>query len=288
MAIAGLTIIGESINDSVPSTKVMFESGDVAGILALAKAQDEGGAAYIDVNVGRRSPEFMAEWVRRIQEVTAKPLSIDTPDPAIAKAGLGAYDEKKANGAPPLLNSISPLRRDMFELLSVKPFRPMLLVSEREDEGGQKMNQTAEEVRDTAREMIERARAAGLSNADCILDPGIGPLASDLEGMLKRVMGALKLIEKDSYFGGTHISVGLSNFTHMLPPRCPDGSPVKGPLESAFLTRAMPLGLDTVVGSVKRKYKVLPEGHPALKCFDEMLKLDGYDALERLREFYAP
>ncbi len=55
MPIAGLTIIGESINDSVPSTKKIFEAGDVAGILELARTQDQGGAAYIDVNVGPRS-----------------------------------------------------------------------------------------------------------------------------------------------------------------------------------------------------------------------------------------
>ena len=92
MPLPGLTIIGETINDSVPSTKKLFDAGDIDGILELARSQDEKGAAYIDVNVGPRSPEFMAEMVRKIQGVTAKPLSIDTPDPAIAQAGLQAYD----------------------------------------------------------------------------------------------------------------------------------------------------------------------------------------------------
>ena len=81
MPLPGLTIIGETINDSVPSTKKLFDAGDIDGILELARSQDEKGAAYIDVNVGPRSPEFMAEMVRKIQGVTAKPLSIDTPDP---------------------------------------------------------------------------------------------------------------------------------------------------------------------------------------------------------------
>ena len=74
MSLFGLTIIGESINDSVPSTKKLFEAGDIDGILELARTQDEGGAAYIDVNVGPRSAEFMAERVGKIQSVTAKPL----------------------------------------------------------------------------------------------------------------------------------------------------------------------------------------------------------------------
>ena len=110
MAIDGLSIIGESVNDSVPSTKKMFDEEDIDGILELARFQDERGAAYIDVNIGLRSPEFMAAMVRGIQQVTAKPLSIDTPDMEIARAGLEAYDPDRAGGAPPILNSISALR----------------------------------------------------------------------------------------------------------------------------------------------------------------------------------
>src|SRR5512136_682530 len=107
MAIPGLTIIGESINDSIPSTKKFFDENDIAGLLDLAKGQDERGAAYIEVNVGSRSPEFMADMVRKIQTVTAKPLSIDTPDPVIAEAGLRAYDSGRTGGRKPILNSIS-------------------------------------------------------------------------------------------------------------------------------------------------------------------------------------
>ena len=116
MAIPGLTLIGESINDSVPSTKKLFDANDVAGLLELARSQDEKGAAWIDVNVGMRPPAFMADLVREIQTVTRKPLSIDTPDPAVARAALEAYDPALADGRPPILNSVSPLRLEMFDL----------------------------------------------------------------------------------------------------------------------------------------------------------------------------
>ena len=46
----------------------------------------------------------------------------------------------------------------------------------------------------------------------------------------------------------------------MLPAKRANGEPVKGPLESAFLTTAMPLGLDMVIGSVKRNYELLLAG----------------------------
>lgn len=121
MPIPGLTIIGETINDSVPSTKKLFEAGDIDGILELARSQDEKGAAYVDVNVGPRPAEFMADMVRKIQGVTAKPLSIDTPDLGIARAGLGAYDLARAGGKRPILNSVSALRPSSSMTTTLRP-----------------------------------------------------------------------------------------------------------------------------------------------------------------------
>jgi len=291
MAIPGLTIIGESINDSVPSTKKLFDENDLAGLLELARSQDEKGAAYIDVNVGPREPAFMADLVRRIQSVTAKPLSIDTPDPAIAEAGLRAYDLERTGGRKPVLNSISPLRLAMFDLCAVRPFIPILMASERYEPGAGcgSANRTAEETGRTARALLEEARRRipGFTNDQAIIDPGIAPVGGDCEGQLKRVLESLALMHADPFFAGVHMSVGLSNFTVMLPPKRADGSPVKGPLESAFLTMAMPLGLDMIIGSMVRKYEILPEGHPALVCLQDILKLEGYDTLMRLKEFYA-
>jgi 5-methyltetrahydrofolate--homocysteine methyltransferase len=74
----------------------------------------------------------------------------------------------------------------------------------------------------------------------------------------------------------------------MLPSKRADGSPVKGPLESAFLTKAMPWGLDTIVGSVQRGYRILPPDHPAMVCLEEVLAADGLEAVMRVRDFYSP
>ena len=105
-------------NDSVPSTHELFVNQDIEGIKALAVRQAEKGAAYIDVNVGRQSPEFMAYLVEEIQKVVDRPLSIDTPDPELAAAGLKAYDPgrvrpQKPGGVLLILNSISPAPGDV-------------------------------------------------------------------------------------------------------------------------------------------------------------------------------
>jgi 5-methyltetrahydrofolate--homocysteine methyltransferase len=289
MPISNLTIIGETINDSVPSTKKLFDAGDIDGILEIARNQDEKGAAYIDVNVGPRPAEFMAELVAKIQAVTARPLSIDTPDPALAEAGLRAYDPARAGGRRPILNSISALREGMFDLYKLRPFRPILLASEAMVDGRSKPCRTAEETFDAARRLVETflARCVGATKDDCILDPGIAPLGSDSEGNIHRLVAAMERIHQAPFFAGCHASVGLSNFTVMLPPKRPDGSPVKGPLESAFLTKVMPLGLDMVIGSVKRNYELLGPDHPAMQCLEDSLKRTGFDVLMRVREFYT-
>ncbi|MDR2346548.1 MAG: dihydropteroate synthase [Planctomycetaceae bacterium] len=280
MTIANLNIIGESINDSVPSTREFFDAGDIDSIKLLAKSQEEGNAAYIDVNVGGRSPDFFVTIIREIQKATRKPLSIDSPDPILAEAALQAYDDSIGK---PILNSISPLRLEMFDLYKLKHFRPILLISESKHGACR----TAEETYEAARLMLSEAKRVGIPNDDLIFDPGIAPIGSDSEGNLVRLMAALKMIHEDNEFNGFHASVGLSNFTVMLPPkRKIDGKPVKSHLESAFLTRAMPLGLDYVVGSVKRNYVLLPEGDHALVCIDECLQTTGFDSIMRVRKFY--
>jgi len=290
MSIPGLTIIAESINDSVPSTHTMFEENNLDGIVELARQQAEKGVAYIDVNVGPRTPGFMATVIRKIQEHIALPLSIDTPDPAMAAAGLEAYDAQRAGNQKPILNSISEARLEMFDLYARQPFIPILLTTEGKDgSGDMTMNETAEQVYATAKTMvgIARRRIADVPNNQIILDPGIMPIGSDLKGDFKRLMNTLALIHQDEDLVGVNISVGLSNFTAMLPSKKPDGSPVRGPLESAFLTVAMPLGLNTIVGSVKRKYALLADDDPALQCLRDVLTLEGVEGIMRVMMFMS-
>ena len=287
MPIPALTIIGESINDSVPSTHKFFEANDLDGLKELAVSQDLGGAGYIDVNVGPRPGAFLAEMVRHVQSVTAKPISIDTPDPAMAEVALKVYDRERAGGRLPILNSISPLRMEMFELARIMPFMPILLASERVENGASCANHSAEEVYQTARELVAEAAKHGIPVEHCIIDPAISPIGADTDGRLQCLMGAIRLIHADPALKGVHMSVGLSNFSVMLPPKRADGSPTKGPLESAFLTLAVPLGMDHVIGSVKRKYDFLPADHPAMLCVNECLQLEGLDVIMRVQEYYA-
>jgi len=290
MSIPGLTIIGESINDSVPSTHTLFEENNIDGIVELARVQAGKGAAYIDVNVGSRSPGLMAEVVKKIQERISLPLSIDTPDLEIAAAGLGGYNAERAGNQKPILNSISEARLELFDLYATQPFIPILLVTEGLDNSGEiVMNTTAEQIHATAKSIvgIARKRMGGIANNQVILDPGIMPIGSDSKGDFRRLINAMTLIHQDSDLAGVAMSVGLSNFTAMLPSKRGDGSPVKSPLESAFLTMAMPLGLNTIIGSVNRKYSLLTDGDPAMQCLRDVLKLEGVDIIMRVMMYFS-
>ncbi|MDR3233234.1 MAG: dihydropteroate synthase [Planctomycetaceae bacterium] len=280
---ADIKIIAESLNDSVPSTHELYETGNFGGIRELAQEQDAKGGTYIDVNVGGRSAAFFSAVIKAVQSATRKPLSIDTPDITLAEAALRDYDD---SAGKPILNSISPLRTDMFALYKIKAFRPILLISERSDGGNAGACRSDTETFEAANFLLAEAGKYGIANEDLIFDPGIAPIGTDSEGNLVRLISALRMMREDSSFAGVHASVGLSNFTVMLPAKRRDGSLVKGPLESAFLTRAMLLGLDYVIGSVRRNYEILSDDHPAMQCVDDCLKLTGFDAIQRVRQFY--
>ena len=287
MSINGLTIIGESINASVPATQKLFDTMDVDGIQNLTRLQDIGGAAWIDVNVGLRDASFMARIVREVQAVTRKPLSIDSPDPDTVEAGLQAYDYDRAEGRLPILNSIAESRAKMFSLYEKTPFMPILLSSEQDIEGMASANRDSEANYQTAKRLLNYARDYGIPREACIFDPGIAPIGTDTEGLLKMTIDTLRKIKEDPAFTGTHCSVGLSNFTVMLPAKKSDGTPVKGPLESAFLTLAMPNGLDFIIGNVNRKHSLLSPEHPAMACLKDAIAGSGYDGIMRVMAFYS-
>ena len=289
MGIKDLNIIGETINDSVPKVRKLFEEGSFQGLAEIAEVQERMGAAYIDVNIGQREREFMAKLVRFLQRHVSIPLSLDSPDPAIIKAGLEAYDPLKSKGKIAIVNSIAETRIDMFDLSAVQPFKAILIGSERKEGAKAEKNRTGKHVLDTAKRLVEKARKAPyrLSNDDLIIDPGIAPIGADTEGITKMALDAIQLISHDSELQGVHFSVGLSNFSAMLPSKRSDGLSIKTALENAFLTLAVPLGLDYIIGNMAKDYSLLDSNHPAYQALVEAIEVGGLEAIMRIRQFYS-
>ncbi|MCC7286736.1 MAG: dihydropteroate synthase [Burkholderiaceae bacterium] len=283
MSISGLTIIGERINPGFRSTQALFDQSDFAGIQALAKHQVESGASILNVNAGAKAladPKFYAEIVRAIQAVVEVPLSLDCPDFDVLKVGLLAYDADRARGARPILNSISASRWHLAELLLVRPCKVILMSSERVESGRMVANRSGDEVHGVARRMVEKlADSYRMRNDDFFIDVSIATLAADTEGLIAMALDGVRRVRVDSTMAGVHIMGGLSNLPQHLPDRAVDGSDLKLQLECAFLTVAMPMGFDTVLGTPWRKYALLPDESFVLREFRRIVALRASEAL---------
>lgn len=291
MSISSLTIIGERINPGFRSTQALFEHEDFDGLQALAIRQAQAGASYLNINAGIKtlsSPEFLAELVRRIQAVVDLPLSLDCADPSVLEAALRAYDPGRASGRKPVINSIAASRWGLREIVRIRPCKVIVMTAERLVEGSVVACKTGGQVHASAREMIGALKSenAGMRNEDFFVDVSISTLAADTEGLIRMALDAVRLVHDDADLAGVHIMGGLSNLPQHLPPKAVDGSDLKHQLECAFLSVAMPLGFDTVLGTPWRGYALLADDNFVLRHFRQIIAAHGYDALMAVMKLY--
>ncbi|MDE3114333.1 MAG: dihydropteroate synthase [Pseudomonadota bacterium] len=288
----GLHVIGERINPGFKSTRALFDNEDIAGIQALAVRQAEAGAAYLNVNIGSRAmtdPNWMAEVIKAIQDVTTVPLSFDFPSKKVQEICLASYDQAKANGALPMVNSITehPERWELMELYKDHKFKLIVMASERMEGGRCVGNKTAEEIYQTAKRCAERLVADyGMALDDVFLDMSVSAIIADKEGLNRSTVEAIIRIGDDPQLKGVHLMGGLSNIGQQMPPKAADGSELKHNLECAFLTLTVPHGFDYILGTPWKNYHPLPEDSYILQAYRKFLEATGSDALRAVRKFY--
>ncbi len=285
-----IRIIGERINPGFKSTKALFDGEDIAGIQALAIRQAEAGASALNVNIGARAmtdPDWMVTVIRAIQAVVEVPLSFDFPSQKVQARCLAAYDPARANGALPIVNSITEHRWDLMELYGPHRFKVIVMASERVEDGVAKGNKTADEIHATARRCALRLmNEHGLAADDIFIDVSVSAIVADTQGLNRGTLEAIGRIGADPDLKGVHMMGGLSNIGQQLPAKAADGSDLKHALENAFLTIAVPLGFDTVLGTPWRSYAPLPEDHYVLGAYRHFLQQSGTQALRAVRKLY--
>jgi 5-methyltetrahydrofolate--homocysteine methyltransferase len=286
-----LKVLGERINPGFKSTRALFDNEDFAGIQALAVKQVEAGAFALNVNVGTRAksdPQFMAEVIRAIQAVVSVPLSFDFPSAEVQEICLKSYDQEKAGGQLPIINSIAETRWDLMDLLRIRPFRVILMGTERLEDGVAKPNRSGEEIAATAKRAARRlVHDHGLKLSDVFVDISVSAMIADTTGLTRATLEGIRMIGSDPELKGINISGGLSNIGQQLPPKAADGSDLKEQLECAFLTAAVPCGMNTVLGTPWRNYRPLAADNFVLETFTGFLDLTGSKALRQVRRFYA-
>lgn len=293
MQFENLIVVGDRINpQGFKNTARMIEQEDFPGLQALAVKQVEAGAHYLDLTVGPRAYkdlEFLRKVLVAIQDAVKVPLCIDYPVKDIVAACLEVYDAGKCGGQAPLINSVAETRMEMFGLLEIAPCKMIVMTSEYVDESGHpKRSKRPEEVIGAGRRLVEKlTNDCGLKPDDIFVDVTINSMISDTEGLTKMALDAIAGIRSDPVMRGVHIIGGLTNIGNMVPKVAFDGMSLRMCLESAFLTRAVPLGFDAVMGTPWNDLRPLPEGHEVLTAFDEVIRLTGLNAMRRLRLLWA-
>lgn len=202
-----MLIVGEHINIMSKTIGPALKDRNPKPVQDMARSQ--ANADYLDLNIGparRAGDELMAWLVNTVQEVSDKPLSLDTTNPEAITAGLKGCRRRA------LINSVS-LQPERLE-------RILPLVKEYNAEmigllwGVDGMPRDANERCLLAVDLIYKANQAGIPNEDIWIDPILTPVSVETNQINSclEFMGMLADIAP-----GCKSIVGLSNVSNGTP-----------------------------------------------------------------------
>ena len=227
-----MLIIGELINTSRKLIREAVEKKDGQYIQQIAKAQEEAGATYIDVNCGtfmETEVETMEWLVDNVLQATSLPLCIDSPNPVALKAGL-----KKATNGKPMINSITDETPRWNAVLPlVKEFNSKIVALCIDDGGMPKTNEDRLRIADS---IITKLTAQGVNIDDIYIDPLIKPISAGEKNGIEVLSAIQKIMEG---YPGVHTTCGLSNISYSLPAR--------KVLNMLFMVQTMARGMDSYI-----------------------------------------
>jgi len=230
-----MILIGERINAGFKDIKRAIQEKDKEPIERWAKLQTEAGADYLDVNLGAASkrPEDMAWLVETVQETVPTPLSVDSTNIEILKAGLAALD-----GRPALINSTTADDKKLEQMVALALEYNAGLIGIAMDERGSPQDVTRR-VENGAK-IFAAALEAGLEPERIFLDPIVMPL----KFMQEQAKNVLEAIQQYTMLSDPppHISIGLSNICSKAAER--------GLISRTFVVMAIDRGLDAAILNV--------------------------------------
>jgi 5-methyltetrahydrofolate--homocysteine methyltransferase len=227
-----MLIVAERINASRKAIRAALESMDAAAIQSEARAQDAAGADYIDVNGGTfpgREAELLTWLVETVQQVSDKPLCLDSPDASALAAAL-----PKVRTRPPMINSIN-LERDRYERILPLVLECRAKVIALCQGEGVPASSAAQKV-ELATELVGKLTRAGVPLDDIYVDPLVFPLGTD-SGSAQATIDAIGEIMQR--LPGVHTICGLTNVSH--------GLPARKLINRTFLVAAMSRGMDAAI-----------------------------------------
>ncbi len=249
-------LIGERIN---PTGRRIFQeqlrAGDLSAIERDVRAQVEGGADVLDVNMGvplTDEPELLAKAIQLVQSITDLPICIDSSVVEALEAGLSVYQGRA------LVNSITAEDDRMAAILPlVKKYDAAVIALPNDHdeipmEADKRLDLTAKIVRVATEEY-------GLAKADIVIDPLAMPIGADTSTSLV-TLEVMRRIREDH---GINMTCGASNVSF--------GMPDRHTLGASWLPMAMAAGLTSAIMDTRT-----PQIVEAVKAADVFLGHDDW------------
>ena len=226
-------LIGERMNPTgKKALQAELREGSLSLLLSMAAEQEERGAHILDLNVGMNGIDEKETMLHAIEElglITSLPLCIDTSHVDIMEAALRAYPGRA------LINSISMEKEKIEKALPLAAkYGAMFIALPLSDAG---LPETLEEKKSLIHQIIDRAKAQGISRKDIIVDGLVATVGAQPDAALN----TLETIRYCKEELGVATVTGLSNISFGLPDRMK--------VNSAFLAMAMAKGLTMAIAN---------------------------------------
>ncbi len=181
----------------------------------MVRNQEAHGASYLDLNVDEFSTDIgereeLIRWAADIiQQVSTVPLSIDSSNVEILKAGLDACQSAKGR---PMINSVSLERKEAIRV--AKDAGAVVIAA---GSGETSMPANKEDRITNLKSLIALLEKTGFNYSQIYLDPLVFPVSVDPKNGLM-ILETIEELRKD-YGQEIHFAPGLSNISYGMPNR---------------------------------------------------------------------
>jgi len=231
-------IVGELINGMYPNIALAIKNRDKETIQNCALEQIACGADALDLNCGPESNDPLIDmpWLVEItQEVSDKPLCLDSSNPKVIEKGLRASKNKT------IINSTTADKEKLNILIPLAKQHKSKLVGIAVSEKG--IPQTKDQRVELAAIIVAYCQENKFPIEDLYLDPIVSPI-NVAQSQMTNILESIKEFKLISTPNPKTI-FGLSNVSH--------GTHAHRLLNRTFLTMAVAYGLDSAILNPKDK-----------------------------------
>ena len=231
-----MIVIGERINGMFTSIGDAIAAKDKKPIQDMALRQLAAGADVLDINVGTRvpkaeRPDVMRWMVEATREVTGKPLSVDSPNLEVVRAGLEVACVK----GPVIINSTTAAQERLDSFMALAKEFSTGIIGLAIDENG--IANTVDEKLEIGMRIVAAAMENDVPVEEVYLDPILLPVKSDQTSprITLDTISQFKMLSDPA----PHVVVGLSNVSQQATER--------SLLNRTFLVMAIAAGMDASI-----------------------------------------